>query len=276
MFTCALSNDTLPEMVAPLILRDLYWGLTVLLEGMLLLYLVRRKRYRSHPAFFRYIVLIIVQSGILAITYVYLGEHSESTYRISWATQGIVICARWLAVIEIARRTLARYAGIWALANRILLALSACVLAYSIVTSRSAWTLVFLNANRAMALCIAAFIVVMFVFVRYYRVEMLRFERMLAIGFCLYSCFAVINDSILETWLGAVATLWTYLDMLTFLASLLLWIGAARTSPESSSIVTEPVVKSELYWDLAQKLNSRLHLLNHRLNHLFRSEDSHL
>jgi len=256
------------------ILRDVSWALTTFLEVVLLVYLVRQKRYLSHPAFFRYLILIILQSAVLAATYHYFGEESEPTYRISWASQGLVICARWLAVIEIAKRTLARYSGIWALVTRIFFVLTGCVLVYSILSSGSAWNLVFLNADRALELCIAAFIVCMFLFVRYYSVEMGRFERMLAIGFCLYSCFEVINDSIFENWLRG--SLWTYLNTLAFFASLLLWIGAVRRSAVEPRVANEQAVKPELYGDLAQKLNSRLHLLNNRLNHLFRSEDPHL
>jgi hypothetical protein len=263
-------------MPAPQLLRDLSWAITVALEVFLLSYLVRQKRYLSHPGFFCYIVLIILQSGALAITYHYLGEDSEPTYRISWAGEGLVICARWLAVIEIARRTLAKYSGIWALVTRILLVLSACVLAYAILSSGSVWQLAILNADRAVELCIATFIVCMFLFVRYYRVEMQRFERMLAIGFCLYSCFSVINLSIFESAIHAYGNLWRYLDTLAFLATVVLWIGAARTSQAVSRITRQKVVKPESYEELAQQLNSRLHLHNNRLNRLFRSEDPHL
>jgi hypothetical protein len=263
-------------MISPVTLRNAHWAIIILLEVLLLFYLVRQKRYRSHPAFFRYILLTILQSGLLVITYHYLGEKSEPSYQISWFSQAVVVSARWLAVIEIARRTLARYTGIWGLASRILMALSASVVAYAIVSSRSAWKLLFLNADRAAEFGIAVFIVCVFLFVRYYRVDMQRFERMLAIGFGLYSCFAVINDSIFENWIHAAGTSWTYLNMLTYLATVLLWIGAVRTSPEESIATNEPAVKPELYGDLSQKLNSRLHLLNNRLNRLFRSEDSHL
>jgi hypothetical protein len=252
------------------------WALTTLSEVYLFACLIRQERYRSHPAFFRYVLVAILQSVALAVTYYHFGEESEPTYKITWGSQALVICVRWLAVIEIARRTLAKYSGIWALVTRIFLVVSACVLAYAILSSGSAWNLAILNADRAMELCIATFIVCMFLFVRYYSVEMQPFERMLAVGFCLYSCFAVINNSILEGSIHNYQNLWRYLDTLAFLATVMLWIGAARTSPAASRIVRQPAVKPESYEELAQQLNSRLHLLNNRLNRLFRSEDSHL
>lgn len=263
-------------MLAPSILRYGSWALNSLLEVYLLVCLVRQKHRLSHPAFFGYVLVAIVQSVAVALTYLRFGEDSEPSYRISWASQALVVCVRWFAVIEIARRTLAVYSGIWALVTRIFLVLSACVLAYAILSSGSVWYLAILNADRAMELCIATFIVCMFLFVRYYSVEMQRFERMIAIGFCLYSCFAVINLSIYENAIQAYANLWRYLDTLTFLATIMLWISVARSSPATSHIARQPAVKPESYEELAQQLNSRLYMLNNRLNRLFRSEDSHL
>jgi hypothetical protein len=263
-------------MIDPTVLRNANWAFTTFLEVVLLVYLVRQKRFLSYPAFSFYVILIILQSAAIALTFRYLGESSKEAYRISWGSQAFVICARWLAVIEITKKTLAKYSGIWALVTRILLVLTGCVLAYTIFTSPNILDLVVLNADRALELCIATFIVCMFLFVRYYRVDMQRFERILAIGFCLYSCSQVINDTLYEEHLKTGGTLWTYLSTLAFLATLLLWLGAVRTSPATAQVANELTVKPEVYGDLSPKLNSRLQLLNNRLNRLFRSEDSHL
>lgn len=261
-------------MIAPLILRNLSWALTTLLELVLLFLLLRRKLYRSHPAFFIYILVAILQSGAVAFSYRYFGSQSARSYDIGWGSQAVVISARWFAVMEIARKALAEYARIWAMASRIVFVLAVCVLVYSIVSSGSRWTLLVLNADRSAELCIASFIVGMFLFVRYYRVPLSHLERTLAIGFCLYSCFFVINDSIYENWLRAVGPLWNHLEMLTYFATLLLWVGAVRRYSEKRNEDTLTVLTPEAYGKLSQKLNSRLHLLNNRLDHLFRSGDS--
>jgi hypothetical protein len=262
-------------MAVPLILRNFSWALTTLLEAVLLFYIVRRNLFRSHPSFVMYIVVAIVQSGLLASSYFYFGSTSAPAFYIGWGSQVVVICTRWLAVMEIAKKTLGEYAGIWAMASRVLFLLAACVLVYSIASSGSRWTLVVLNADRSVELCIASFIVGMFIFIRYYRVPVANLERMLAIGFCLYSCFVVINDSIYEYGRRSVGPLWNYLDMLTFTATLLLWIGAVRRSSDSSIEEALPVFSPEMHDELSQKLNSRLYQLNNRLNRLFRSEGPH-
>lgn len=260
--------------MVPLVLRNLSWALTILLEVVLLWYLVRKKLYRSHPAFFLYMLMVIAQSAIVAATYRFLGPRSDTTFGIAWATQAVVVFARWLAVMEIAKKALATYTGIWVMASRILIAIGVCALVYAIVASRLHWYLAVLNADRAVELCTAGFIVGMFLFVRYYGIAMPAFDRMLAIGFCLYSCFVVINDSIYENWLRSAGALWNYLDLVTFLASLILWIMAAQSYGEGSDTSLQPELTPERYAELSRKLNSRLLLLNNRLDHLFRSEDS--
>jgi len=261
-------------MAAPLYLRNLAWILTTALELLLLFYLLRQRLYRIHTAFFVYILATVFQSAVVASTYRYWGANSVQAWNVAWGSQGVVVCARWLAVAEIARRVLANYGGIWGMARRILIVLTLCVLAYSIMSSKSLWSQIVLNADRAVELCMASFIVVMLLFVRYYRLPMMNLERMLAIGFCLYSCFYVINDSIDETWRSPFGGLWNYLEITTFLATLALWISAVRQAPEPLAVAAQTPLSPESYGELSQKLNSRLHSINNRLEHLFQSKDS--
>jgi len=262
----------MPEM-APLVLRNLSWALTTLLEIILLWYLVRKKLHRTHPAFFLYVLMAVAQSAIVALTYRLLEPRSPTAFGVAWATQAVVVFVRWLAVMEIAKKALAAYTGIWAMASRILIGIGVCALVYAVAAARLHWYLAVLNADRAVELCTAGFIVGMFLFVRYYGITMPPFDRMLAIGFCLYSRFEVINDSLYENWVYAAGALWSYLDLITYMASLILWIMAARNYSEATNTMTQPELLPEHYAELSQKLNSRLLVLNHRLDHLFRSED---
>jgi hypothetical protein len=260
-------------MLEPLSLRDLSWALNTLLELVLLFFLLRRKLYRSHGPFLIYIVAVILQSAVVAASYRYLGERSVASFNIAWSSQAVVICTRWFAVIDIAKKALEGFSSIWELAVRVLFVGTACVLIYAIGSAGNRWTLAVLTADRAEELCIAAFIVFLLIFLRYYGLPLNDLERMLAIGFVLYSCSAVINNSIYEHFRLPFAPLWNYLEMLTFIASLTLWIGAVRRYAESTEVAAEPALTPEHYLELSQKLNSRLHLLNQRLDHFFRSGD---
>jgi hypothetical protein len=257
-------------MTVPQILNVL-WALTALLEVILLILVLRRNLNRTHLPLFIYVFAVIVQSGIIAFASWRFGRDSVPFYNIAWGTQAIVISLRWFAVIDIARKAFSAFPGIWELAIRILFVVTAAALIYSIWSSGDRWKMAVLTADRAEEFCIATFVVVLLLFARYYRLPLNNLERMLAIGFCLYSCFKVITYTVYERLRLPFANTWNYLTMLTFIATVALWIGAVAKYSESPAPAVEPALTPEHYLALSQKLNTRLQLLNDRLDHLFRS-----
>jgi hypothetical protein len=261
-------------MVQSSTIEHLAWIPFSLLEAILLFYLFKRKFHRIHPAFCTYITAVLCQGLLGAFATSYWGERSRQEWLVYWTAQIVVISARWLAIMEIARKVFAEYRGIQRVVKHMIIAAGACVIAYSFAFSQYHWTGMVLNADRAIELFIATFLVCMFAFARYYRLPVLNLERQLAIGFCLYSCTWVINDSIFENKPGAMWDFYYYVNVLAYLASLLLWIGAVRAPVEARSLRAEMQLSPEMYGQLSEQLNSRLNLLNHRLDHLFRSGDS--
>jgi hypothetical protein len=263
-------------MDVPQILNNILWAVTVLLEIGLLVLLLQRGLQKSHPAFLAYIAFVILQNALIAAAYRIWGRGGWNSYFTAWGSQMVVISARWIAVIEIAKNTIGQYSGIWALAKRIFLVVSVAVLAYGLASSKNVLHLVVLTADRALELCIATFIVCVLIFVRYYRVPMSQMERLLAIGFCLYSCFHVIDDALYEQWRLAMGQLWNYLQTLTFLATLVIWANAILRHVEVREVETRPGTGPELYDQFSGKLNDRLQVLNDRLNQLFRFRGTQL
>lgn len=261
-------------MFAPLKLLDALWALTTVLEVILLAVIFRRGLNRSHPAFSVYILAAVLQSISVACSSRYWGPQSIQNFNTFWGSQAVVVCARWLAVAEITRKVLAGYSGIWRMASRILFVLGLIILTYSIAASGNRWELGVLNADRAVELCMGAFIVCMFLFARYYRLAIANLERQLAIGFCLFSCTWIVNNSIFESWRDTLGVWWNFLGLLSFLASLALWFSAVRQPAEAKRPAASQPLSPEVYAQLSRQLNSRLHVLNNRLVHLFRSEDS--
>lgn len=80
-------------------------------------------------------------------------------FSFAWGAQEVVICVRWLALIEIARRVLTACSGIWKLVNAILFILCIVILVYSVAVPRTRWDLIVLSADRAVEFCIASFVV---------------------------------------------------------------------------------------------------------------------
>ncbi len=261
-------------MIEPLNLENLAWTLTTMLKVLLLFYLLRRRLYRSHPAFFIYILATILQTTVEAAAYRHWGFRTMQSWNIGWGSQGVVVCARWIAVTEIARKVLGNYPGIWKLANRLLFVVGISALSYSVLASERNWQMAVLNVDRGVELSIAAFLVSLFLLARYYRLPIPALERYLAIGFSLYSCFWVINVSMLVRWSGFFGSLRSFLDIVTFFATLLLWISAVRKHTEPEALTAPAPVSPETYAKLSLEANARLHLLNERLTHLLRAKDS--
>jgi len=247
------------------------WALNSAGEVLLLTLLVVRKYYRSYPAFSLYLLVDLTMGATVFFVYRLWGFDSVIAYRIAWGTQGIVLFARALAVAEVCRHLLSRYRGVWALAWRILLLCAVVVLSYSTLAARHDWRLALPSADRGLELSIASVIVVLLLFARYYGVKAEPVARSLAIGFCLYSCFAVLNNTMLERLLYDYSVFWNVLGMLAFLATLSIWTFALRHS-ESEAQAKEILLPSGIYQALAPEINLRLRLFNEQLSRFWKVE----
>jgi hypothetical protein len=96
-------------------------------------------------------------------------------------------------------------------------------------------------------------------------------DRSVATGFCLYSCFVVLNNTILEHYLYKYVALWNLLRMLAFLGSLLLWAWALR-KPQTEAGPAETLLPAGVYQAVAPQVNLRLHLLNEQLGQFWKTE----
>jgi len=174
------------------------WGLVVFLNAGLVFLLLYRKNHRVFPFFFAYALLNFLQSVIVFEVYRIWGFSSSVSIRIAWSTHGLVAIVRGVAVAEICHRILAKFRGIWGLAWRLLFAAAAFISFYAWAVSRGSWPFAILNLDRGLELAMATVIVLLFVFARYYEVGVEPAVRTVAIGFLLYSCFRVLNDTVLE------------------------------------------------------------------------------
>lgn len=259
-------------MLGPIQLNNLAWALTVLMEIALCLYLAHSGRFRVYPAFFVYVTATILQSALGFAAYRHWGFREEVTWNVVWGSQAIILLARWIAVAEISRRVLARYAGIWVLARGVLLAVGLMVLGYGMSFAHGDWHLVVMSAERGLELSVAAVIVTLLLFARYYRLEIPFTERMLAMGFCLYACFAVVNYSIFESQLHKYVDLWNFLGIATYFASLVIWLRGVRQSEAFESARAVPALPAEMYGRFSSGIDDRLEQLNAQLKQLLQGE----
>ncbi len=247
------------------------WLLNIAVAGYLLVLLGVRKNYRIFPAFSLYILLNLALGILAFVLYRRWGFFSQEAWRIAWGMQALVLCARAAAVAEVCKHLLGRYRGVWALAWRVLLACAAIVLLYSSLAARLRFTFALPKAERSLELAIATVIVAVFVFARHYGVEAQPADRSLAVGFCLYSCFGVLNNTILDRFLDSYVPLWNLLGMLAYLGSLVLWSWALREKLPEREI--EPKMLPEgVYRTLTPEINERLEMLNENLKQFWYPE----
>src|ERR1700690_2587115 len=89
------------------------------------------------PFFTAYLTALVLWDGLGWIVYRVYGFGSFAAYEVAWITIGILLAARGLAVGELSFRLLRVYPGIWALAWRILLAVSFVFLLHAAIESAS-------------------------------------------------------------------------------------------------------------------------------------------
>jgi len=259
------------------VLRDLsqaqqiLWAVNIVAGVFLLVLLAVHKNYRTYAAFSIYVFLNLILGVLAFLVYRRWGFLSNLSWSISWGMQALVLCARGVAIMEVCKHLLSHYRGVWALAWRILLGSASLVMLYAGLAARHGLGFVLPKAERALELAIAAVIVGVFVFLRYYDVEAKREDRSLALGFCLYSCFGVLNNTVLERFLDSYVALWNFLGMLAFLASMLLWTWAL-CKPQTEGSPKETLLPYGVYQTLAPQFNLRLRLLNEQLVQFWKTE----
>jgi hypothetical protein len=79
----------------------------------------------------------------------------------------------------------------------------------------------------------------------------------------MYSCFYAVNDTFFEKYLDSYLGLWGYWDVLTFLASLVIWVKAVRVYSPITPTASEPQqIRAGVYATISPELNFRLKRVN--------------
>lgn len=244
------------------------WAVSLSTQLVLLALIVARRNYRALPVFFVYMLFVLSQNFSFLV-YRKFGFLSREAYLFYWVSEGIVLSVRAAVVAEMSRRVLGRFRGIWALSWRILLAIASLVVLYSFAASDKRLDIVVANAQRSLELAIAAALVALLQFARYYEVEIDLPDRLLVLGLCFYSCIVVVNNTILERFLSSYVSVWNLLGLTAFLACMLLWTWAVR-KPLPSALGTVPLLSDDVYWSVMPGMNMRLRSLNEHLSELFK------
>src|SRR5262249_45743172 len=113
-------------------------------------------------------------------------------------------------------------------------------------------------------LVMASVLVGLFVFTRYYNLPFDDFNRSIALGFCLYSLSFVLNNTVIEYLGDSYSTAWNVVHSFAFLATLVIWVVAAR-KPVAPMEGKSELLPESVYGEIIPVVNDRLTILNDRL-----------
>lgn len=251
-------------MIADIGKPELYaWGLCFALQVGLLGLMILRRSYATFPAFTAYVAGNVTQSVADFFIFRYWGFNSRVAFAASWSIGAVLVLLCTAAVLEICRQVFAKYRGIWAVIWRTLVTGIALVSILSMTLSKRGFDYGILYADRAVGLSEAVAIVALLVFARYYRVRSQDPIRSLAIGFFLYACFQVLNDTLLEALPKAYSPLWNLLGTVAFICSVLVWGWGLRRFAQPTT--APEMLPAGIYHELSPEVNRRLDMLNDRL-----------
>jgi hypothetical protein len=208
-------------------------------------------------------------------------------YDAGWITRAVLLAARGLAVGELCFRLLRTYPGIWALAWRILLAVSFVFLLHAAIESASQpyWLGTFVLAlDRDLELTATAVLIALLLIGRYYTLGMDSVERRIAGGLCFLSVTILMTNAVmvqamakhLTSWLSYGAWLvqaqpwWNSAQSLAAACVLVLWAVALR-EPVPALRPAPVLLPASAYRELSPAVNFRLRALNTRLVELLKS-----
>jgi hypothetical protein len=251
-------------------LKDL-WVLASALQFVVFVVLVARKQLATHPALSAYIVITLLQAAFLYVLYALWGYESQAVYVAAWISQAIVISARSVAVSEICYQILGQYRGVWGLTWRIMATVASGVFVTAITLGRHDLERAVSTIDLGLECSMAAVLVVFFLFTKYYEVEVPEPHKYAGVAFCLYSCFRVLNDAVLQRRMREYSGSWNMVDAVTFLATLLLLMRASFSFQKAAAAKVVLLPRSA-YANLVPQMNQRLHALNDRLGQLLKSE----
>ncbi len=263
------------------------WVVTSALEVLVCALAYRNGLRRRLPFFTAYLSLMVAATGSLWVIYHVFGFGSWTAYDAAWIARAILLAAWGLAIGELCFRLLRAYPGIWALAWRILLAVSFLFLfhaAYESAARPYRLDTFVLALERDLELMATGVLISLLLIGRYYTLEMDSLERSIAIGLCVYSVARVITTAMMfqaaethlpgwlgyRAWLDHAQTWWNSAPGLALGGVLLLWAVALR-KPIPAVGLAAVLLPASAYRELSPAVNFRLRTFNARLLELLKS-----
>jgi hypothetical protein len=248
------------------------WAIGVVLDVTVAALAIRHRLYRNLPWFTAYLATLASLEIVAYVIGVKIGYTSRVYFYSFWMSQSVFIAMRGIVVVELCRRILGPYVGVWRLCRLILagvygtLLIVAGVMAYR--SESSTLTTFITTTERGLELAIVGTLVFAILFTRYYRIAMENVTALVTGGLILYSGIQVINTELFRAILGSYFGVYSEIRTDSFIAAMLIWLVAAW---KPVAVAERPrLLGAEVYSAVMPEMNLKLRQLNNRLTEILK------
>jgi hypothetical protein len=237
------------------------------LEALVCILAIYRRLYLRLPVFTAYLALVFIREAASWWVYFHSGQFSGAYFIFYWATQALQLAARGMVTAELCWVVLRPYSGVWRVARLALVSASGALVLYSALQASERMARLrtfFVSAERGLEFAVMGTLIVLFAICRYYGIRPDRLVVSVAMGLSLYSCFAILNNSILGEWLSGWFRAYDFFRRVSFHAALLVWIQAL-VRPLARPDAGPALDGAEHYLQLAPEVTEKMREMNNRL-----------
>jgi len=223
--------------------------------------------YRNYPWFLSYLLLVLIQGIVLAPL-----PYRSITFRNVWmASEGLILCAYVLVVLELCKVLLSGLPGITTVARRYIKWTLAVAIAGSLLLLAVERTPVstigyFYRCERAVVSSLMIFVLLMILFLVYYPLPLNRNVIIYSIGYAVYfltKAAVIFVRNLAPTWHRPISTALLIISTIC----LLYWLFSLSRRGETRTMVVGHHWTSEQ----EQRLLAQLHAINAGLSRAVRT-----
>lgn len=234
------------------------WIGGIVLEAMLLLRGWKVRHFSKFPIFFSYVSLILVQSlGVYFVARFFAAWYP----RVYWTFELLDVFAGCGVIFEIYRIGLADFPGAKKVARNALLIVFSLTIGRVLATAQEgfpAWsTKITVQLERDMRFVEIAAVMTLLILVFSYHIPLGRNLRGIVLGYGLFLGTSILNLTLIWWFGGQVRSIASYIQSLSYLAVLSVWIGLLWSSsprPVSKRSLEKHLAYDELYAQTNERL----------------------
>ncbi len=189
----------------------------------------RRRLYLRLPVFTSYLTVVMAREVFMYWVYHGAGYTSRLAFYSFWITQAVLLAGRAASIGELAWSASRSYAGFRAVLKWLLPAIALILLSRAVgvaMENASRLPSFVLTLERDVELTAAAILIALLAAGRRYQVHLESPQRLVAVGFVVYSLVQVLNNAISYQWLESYFHSWNVIRAGSFFAALTIWLVA--------------------------------------------------